>query len=338
MGDAVQEMSEQIDHLTKQKQKLDKEKEVMKREEEELKTHIGRIEVEKNHSEKIGKNIQAQILEVQAKYDECYRCLSDYEANKKKVGSENVDLSRNLEELENQISSISKVNVVYGVQLEDIKKAASDENREKNSILNKYRNLQHDFEGLQDQINDDMENKNALARELSKANAEALMYRSKYENEGIVRAEELEAASLKLSARLEEAEQQIENLKYKNVQLEKVKARISSELEMMHQDTEKGQALAMAAEKKQKNFDKIIGEWKLKVDELAHELDLSQKDSRDMSQELFKVKAKYDEGLEQLDVIRRENKTLAEECKDYMDQISEEGRRMNDLAKDVRKF
>merc|ERR1711915_446576 len=179
---------------------------------------------------------------------------------------------------------------------------------------------------------------NALARELSKANAEALMYRSKYENEGIVRAEELEAASLKLSARLEEAEQQIENLKYKNVSLEKVKARISSELEMMHKDTEKGQALAMAAEKKQKNFEKIIGEWKLKVDELAHELDLSQKDSRDMSQELFKVKAKYDEGLEQLDVIRRENKTLSEECKDYMDQISEEGRRMNDLAKDVRKF
>jgi len=94
----------------------------------------------------------------------------------------------------------------------------------------------------------------------------------------------------------------------------------------------------MAAEKKQKNFEKIVGEWKLKVDELAHELDLSQKDARNASQELFKMKAKYDEGLEQLDVIKRENKTLSEECKDYMDQIHEDGRKMNDLAKDVRKY
>merc|ERR1712179_863428 len=90
-NDAVAEMSEQIDHLTKMKQKIDKEKEIMKREGEELKSHFDRLTIDKAHSEKQGKNLQAQILEVQAKYDECYRCIGDYENNKKKISSENTD-------------------------------------------------------------------------------------------------------------------------------------------------------------------------------------------------------------------------------------------------------
>jgi len=335
-NDAVAEMSEQIDHLTKMKQKIDKEKELMKREGEELKSGIDRMNIDKAHAEKIGKNIQAQILEIQAKYDECYRCLGDFEANKKKMSSENVDLVRQLEDLEAQIHALSKLTIVYGAQCEDMKNAAKLENRDRVSILNKYRNLEHDFEGLQEQLNDDAENKHALQRELAKASAEASMYRSKYENEGIVRAEELEAAGMKLSVALEEAEQQIENLKYKNAGLEKIKSRISGELDAMHKDTENSQGLAAAAEKKQRSFEKIIGEWKIKVDELAHDLDISQQESRNASAELFKMKAKYDEGMEQVDAMQRENRVLSDEVKDYMDQLCEGGKNMNDMAKKVK--
>merc|ERR1739842_154377 len=218
------------------------------------------------------------------------------------------------------------------------KNAAKVENRDRVSILNKYRNLEHDFEGLQEQLHDDAETMHALQRDLAKASAEASMYRSKYENEGIVRAEELEAAGMKLSVALEEAEQQIENLKYKNAGLEKVKARISGELDAMHKDTENSQGLAAAAEKKQRSFEKIIGEWKIKVDEMAHDLDISQSESRNASADLFKMKAKYDEGMEQLDAMQRENRVLSEEVKDYMDQLNEGGKNMNDMAKKVKQY
>merc|ERR1712179_445336 len=337
-NDAVAEMSEQIDHLTKMKQKIDKEKEIMKRKGEELKSHFDRLTIDKAHSEKQGKNLQAQILEVQAKYDECYRCIGDYENNKKKISSENTDLVRQLEDLEAQIHSLSKLTITYGAQLSDMQNAAKVENRDRVSILNKYRNLEHDFEGLQEQLHEDAETKHALGRDLAKANAEALMYRSKYENEGIVRAEELEVAGLKLASALEEAEQQIEQLKYKNAALEKVKARISGELEAMHKDTENSQALAASAEKKQRTFEKIIGEWKIKVDELAHDLDVSQQDARNHSAELFKMKAKYDEGMEQLDNITRENKVLGEDVRDLMDQMCEGSKNMNEMAKAVKKY
>ena len=116
--------------------------------------------------------------------------------------------------------------------------------------------MEHDFDGLREQLNEEHEIKEDLQRQVVRDNNEAHMYRTRYETEGIARAEELEATRLKLSARLEEAEAQIEQLTLKSISLEKAKASVSSELEAMHMETERAQALAAASEKKQKSFEK----------------------------------------------------------------------------------
>lgn len=74
-------------------------------------------------------------------------------------------------------------------------------------------------------------------------------------------------------------------------------------------------------EKKAKQFDKIVAEWKRKSDSLAKDLDTSQKESRNVSAELFRIKAAYEESVNQLDEVRKENKMLSQEIKDIMDQV-----------------
>jgi predicted nuclease with TOPRIM domain len=86
---------------------------------------------------------------------------------------------------------------------------------------------------------------------------------------------------------------------------------LATEVEDLQLEVDRATAIANAAEKKQKAFDKIIGEWKLKVDDLAAELDASQKECRNYSTELFRLKGAYEEGQEQLEAVRRENKNLA---------------------------
>merc|ERR1712002_225408 len=61
--------------------------------------------------------------------------------------------------------------------------------------------------------------------------------------------------------------------------------------------------------------------------------DVSQKDTRNVSSELFKVKSAYEETILQLEEVRRENKTLSNEIKDIMDQISEGGRSIHEIDK-----
>merc|ERR1711963_291252 len=86
-------------------------------------------------------------------------------------------------------------------------------------------------------------------------------------------------------------------------------------------------------EKKAKQFDRIVGEWKGKVDNIGKDLDSAQKETRNASSELFRVKSAYDEAVLQLDEVRRENKMLSNEIKDIMDQISEGGRSIHDIDK-----
>ncbi|XP_011167542.1 myosin heavy chain, muscle isoform X1 [Solenopsis invicta] len=332
-NDAVAEMGEQIDTLNKLKARVEKEKVQYYSECNDLRTSCDHLSNEKAAQEKIVKQLQHQLNETQGKFEEVNRTLNDFDAAKKKLSIENSDLLRQLEEAESQVSQLSKIKISLTTQLEDTKRLADEESRERATLLGKFRNLEHDLDNIREQVEEEAEGKADLQRQLSKANAEAQLWRTKYESEGVARAEELEEAKRKLQARLAEAEETIESLNQKVIALEKTKQRLSTEVEDLQIEVDRATAIANAAEKKQKAFDKIISEWKLKVDDLAAELDASQKECRNYSTELFRLRGAYEEGQEQLEAVRRENKNLADEVKDLLDQIGEGGRNIHEIEK-----
>ncbi|XP_057329277.1 myosin heavy chain, muscle isoform X23 [Microplitis mediator] len=332
-NDAVAEMGEQIDTLNKLKARAEKGRHDIHAELNTARAAIDQVAREKAAQEKIAKQLQHQLNEAQGKLEELNRTVNDFDAAKKKLSIENSDLLRQLEEAESQVSQLSKIKISLTTQLEDTKRLADEESRERATLLGKFRNLEHDLDNIREQVEEEAEGKADLQRQLSKANAEAQLWRSKYESEGVARAEELEEAKRKLQARLAEAEETIESLNQKVIALEKVKQRLATEVEDLQIEVDRATAIANAAEKKQKAFDKIIGEWKLKVDDLAAELDASQKECRNYSTELFRLKGAYEESQEQLEAVRRENKNLADEVKDLLDQIGEGGRNIHEVEK-----
>ncbi|XP_050734450.1 myosin heavy chain, muscle-like [Eriocheir sinensis] len=337
-NDAVSEMSEQVDHLNKMKARIEKEKDTLRRDSEESKAALDGLTRDKAVAEKHIKQQHQNLAEANAKLDESTRTLNDYDAAKKKLAVENADLLRQLEEADNQITMLAKVKFNLSSQLDECKKITEEESKERATLLGKYRNLEHDIDGLREQLEEESEAKADLQRLYSKAHSEAQMWRSKYETEGVARAEELEAARMKLAARLEESESQIEQLNLKNLNLLKTKDKLTMDLEEVQVILDRAESQAAAAEKRQKNFDRVIAEWKMKVDDLSGELDSSQKECRNYSTEHFRMKAAYEENLEHLDSVRRENKSLTDEIKDLMDQIGEGGRSYHDLQKNGKRL
>ena len=61
---------------------------------------------------------------------------------------------------------------------------------------------------------------------------------------------------------------------------EKTKHRMDTELEDLQLEFERVNAAAIVADKRAQNFDKVIGEWKLKVEDLCSELEASQRECR----------------------------------------------------------
>jgi len=74
---------------------------------------------------------------------------------------------------------------------------------------------------------------------------------------------------------------------------------------------EQCQAVITQHEKRQRQFDRLVDEWKRKVMDLQIELDNSQKESRSNAAEAYKFKAQLDEDREVIDALRRENKNLS---------------------------
>merc|ERR1712038_2212961 len=151
-----------------------------------------------------------------------------------------------------------------------------------------------------DHYEEEVSSKENLARQLNKARQEADLMHTKYEKEGVAKAEELEMAKLKMQARLSEADSTADQLKAKLAQLDKARAKLASDLEAQAQALDQAQILNLAMEKKAK---------------------------------LFRVKSAYEEAVLQLDEVRRENKNISNEIKDIMDQITEGGRSIHDIDK-----
>merc|ERR1711923_687224 len=119
----------------------------------------------------------------------------------------------------------------------------------------------------------------------------------------------------------------------KVAQIEKAKVKLQADIEQMAAQADAAHLLNSSMEKKAKQFDRIVGEWKGKADSLSMELDMAQKECRNASSELFRIKSAYEETILQLEEVRRENKTLSNEIKDIMDQITEGGRSIHEIDK-----
>merc|ERR1719464_2112936 len=332
------EMGEQIDGLNKMKAKAEKDKANMERDLQECRTGLDEAMRDRATHERNGKLTGALIVEAHQKLDDLARALNEADSSKKKLTVENQDLTRQIDEVEASIAALSKNKISLSTQLEDTKRLGDSEARDRATLLAKFKALDTELQNLKERIDEESEKKSDALKALSKSTAEIQLWKSKFETEGMGNIEELEGGKAKLNARLTEAEETIENLNQKVASAEKTRHRMETELEDLQLEYERVHAAAIITEKRGRNFDKVIGEWKAKVDDLGAEVDASQKECRNYNSELFRLKAAWDETAEQLDVVKRENKNLADEIKDLLDQLGDGGRSIHELDKQRRRL
>merc|ERR1711892_247917 len=232
------------------------------------------------------------------KLDEMARALNEADSQKKRLDVEKQDLDRQIEEGEAAMAGLNKSKISLTTQLEDTKRLGDAESRDRSALLTKFKNLSTDLENTMERIEDEHQRKSDALKGLSKAQAEIQLWRSRFETEGLGRVDELESARGKLQARIQEAEENVETLSVKIANGEKSRARMQTDLEELSLDYERTHAAAIITEKRGKNFDKVIGEWKAKADDIITEVDASQKEGRNYNSELYRLKAAHDEEVE----------------------------------------
>ena len=207
-------------------------------------------------AEKSYKSLVDNLNMISKKVEESDLHLGDFENQKRRITLENADLMRHLQEISANASLMVKQKAALMVALDEQRSIAESEAKERVSLLSKFKNLEHSADGLRENHDEEVGAKENLARQLTKALGDAEMWKQKYEIDGVAKAEELEMARLKLQARLSEGQAVIEQLSLKLAQLEKAKAKTSSDVTEMAQLLDQAQIMQTAMEKKAKQFDR----------------------------------------------------------------------------------
>merc|ERR1712203_86085 len=160
---------------------------------------------------------------------------------------------------------LSKYKIQLVSALDEAKKVADAEAKERQALLGKFKNLEHDLDGSKAMMDEESGAKDDILRQVAKACSEADMWRSKYENEAVAKAEDLEMTKLKLQARLSEAESTTEQLHGKLRQLDNAKNKIQGEINEVAAQCDQAHILNSSMEKKAKQFIELLQNGKEKL-------------------------------------------------------------------------
>merc|ERR1719237_1980726 len=151
-NNTMADLGEQIDNLNGNKVKSEKDKANM-----ELDLRDARCDLEdavkgKADLDKSGKLLQGNIVDANTRLDEMARALNEAESSKKRLQVENQDLSRQIDELEAAIANMNKSKISVSTQLEDTKALADAENKDRSSLLTKYKMMATDLENFREKF------------------------------------------------------------------------------------------------------------------------------------------------------------------------------------------
>ncbi len=211
--------------------RAEKERNSVQQELEENQLLLQQDNQDRANLEKNGKMIGGQISDLQCRLDDLQRMLNEADGAKRKLVVENCDLQHHLEEGDRTAIRLSKDKTSLSTQLDDTKRLADAESRERINLLGKMKNLEHELELMREQLDEEYDAKQDLERQLSKALADANLWKTRYETEGLARIEEIDRDKGKVAARLAEAEETISALHEKLANLEKTKVKLTGELD-----------------------------------------------------------------------------------------------------------
>ncbi|GMS83847.1 hypothetical protein PENTCL1PPCAC_6022, partial [Pristionchus entomophagus] len=337
-NDQIADLTIQLEQLQKAKIKSEKDRGQVQKELDDINNQLDIESKNRAEQERLAKMYEVQVEELQQKVDEQARQISEYSASKGRLNNENGDLVRTLEELEIQFNALNRSKAQLVTQVTEAKKAAEEESHERLEINAAVRNLEHEIESMQEQLEDQIEQKSEIMRQLSKVNSEISHWKSRYEGEGLVGAEEVEEAKRKQIARYLDLQDALNAANNKISSLEKAKSRLLQETEDARSDVDRHLTTIATLEKKQKAFDKIVEDWKKKTDDIQREVDAANRDARNTNTEVFRLRSGIDSLTDLIEQLRRENKNFSMEIRDVNEQIFQGGRNLNDVQKQVKRL
>lgn len=259
--------------------------------------------------------LEISISELNIKIEELSRSILDITSIKQRISQENLDLVKEVQDLKINIESVTYSRSQVLSQLEDSRRRLEEDERRRSTLEATLRQVEIDLESCRLQLEEESEARLDLERQLNNANGNVALYKNKYETEAAARAEEVEEVRRKFTIRIQEQEEHIESLIVKINSLEKIKIKLSTEVEVLIIDLEKANGAARDLQKRVEILERTNIELKSRLEETISVYESTVRDLRNKQVEVQRLVGELDKTREQKDQLGRDNKKLGGKSK-----------------------
>lgn len=329
--DGTAELNDQIIEVARQKAKSEKERINLQNQIEMTNAQVdcakkARVEIERRK-----KDLEVTLNDLQQKSDEHMRQLQDSTSLKNRTLSNNSELASRIDQLDQEVGIITLAKSQIAQQLDETKNLLVEESTEKNNLNTTVKELQLEVEQLRTMLEEEVAAKNEMDRQLNKASAEVQQWKARFEDAGFVDGNMLDEEKKKYASTISELEEVLDAANSKLSALERAKERLSIEADDAHTEAERYIAIIAQLEKKEKNFQRVVDEWKKKVDDASNELDSAQRECRTNAADIFKQRSLNDILTVQFEGLRYENTNLCQAIKELQSQLGEGGKNIHEM-------
>lgn len=254
--------------------------------------------------------LEVSISELNIRIEEFNRTILDITSIKQRISQENLDLVKEVQDLKINIESVTYSRSQVLSQLEDSRRRLEEDERRRSTLEATLRQVEIDLESCRLQLEEESEARLDLERQLNNANGNVALYKNKYETEAAARAEEVEEIRRKFTIRIQEQEEHIESLVIKINSLEKIKIKLSTEVEVLIIDLEKANGAARDLQKRVEILERTNIELKSRLEETIVMYESTVRDLRNKQVEVQRLVVELDKTREQKDQLGRDNKKL----------------------------
>merc|ERR1711963_557364 len=264
------ELQEQIERMSREKEKVVKEKSVMKTEISELYAQIEILQSEKISIKKVVEKLEITVNEYHIKIEDLNRSVADMTSQKQKLMMEAQDSAKKLNEMKLAIEHAGMDKNKFASQLDELRRAADNEARNRNAAETKITSLERNIKTLTVEIEELRSIKISLEGSIEKWKSENADWKKKYETEARLRVEDVDALKKKFTSEVNGLTDMVHQLEQKLKAAENTKTKLSGEVNVLVKDFEHSQTVIKEITAKFQSSEKSCNDLSIKLKEMTN--------------------------------------------------------------------
>merc|ERR1712055_642276 len=335
---SMMELQEQIERMSRDKEKVVKEKGVMKTEISELYAQIEILQSEKISIKKVVEKLEITVNEYHIKIEDLNRSVADMTSSKQKLQMEAQESNKKLNEMKLAIEHGGMDKNKFAAQLDELRRAADNEARNRNAAETKITSLERNIKTLSVEIEELRSIKINLEGSIEKWKQENGDWKKKYENEARLRVEDVDALKKKFTVEVNGLNDMVHQLEQKLKAAENAKSKLSGEVNVLIKDFEHSQVVIKEMTAKFQSSEKSNVDLSAKLKEMTNLYEKADKDSKFRAGEIVKLGNEMDRLKMANETLSKDKGVLADEVKSLKMELDALKKRMADMDRDNRKL